>query len=49
MSVQRVLVHSAVAEAFVDLLAGRAELVVGDPLDEDTDVSALIVPASATG
>ena len=46
VSVQRVLVHQAVAEAFTDLLAGLVEeLVVGDPLDGDTDVSALIAPA----
>ncbi|MEA2702742.1 MAG: hypothetical protein QOD63_687 [Actinomycetota bacterium] len=45
VSVQRVLVHEAVAEPFADLLARLAgELVVGDPLDEDTDVSALIAP-----
>ena len=46
VSVQRVLVHQAVAEAFTDRLAGLVEeLVVGDPLDEDTDVSALISPS----
>ncbi len=45
VSVQRALVHEAVAEPFSDLLAElAAELVVGDPLDEDTDVSALIAP-----
>ncbi|MEA2685546.1 MAG: hypothetical protein QOE93_741, partial [Actinomycetota bacterium] len=43
VSVQRVLVHEAVAGDFLDALAVHVEkLVVGDPLDESTDVSALI-------
>jgi acyl-CoA reductase-like NAD-dependent aldehyde dehydrogenase len=45
ISVQRVYVHDSVAEAFTDALVSRVEaLVVGDPADEDTDVSALIDP-----
>jgi len=43
VSVQRVYVHHEVAEPFTDLLAELASgLVVGDPLDEATDVSSLI-------
>jgi acyl-CoA reductase-like NAD-dependent aldehyde dehydrogenase len=43
VSVQRVLVHRAVAEGFEQALAAHVEeLVVGDPMDESTDVSALI-------
>jgi acyl-CoA reductase-like NAD-dependent aldehyde dehydrogenase len=43
VSTQRVYVHADVADAFCSTLAKLAgELVVGDPLDEDTDVSALI-------
>ncbi len=43
ISVQRVFVHETVADAFVDLLVAEVEaLAVGDPLDEATDVSALI-------
>ena len=43
ISTQRVLVHSSVAAAFTDALVAHVEtLVVGDPLDEATDVSALI-------
>lgn len=43
ISVQRVLVHEDVAEAFTARLASAVEaLVVGDPLEEDTQVSALI-------
>ena len=45
ISVQRVFVHSSVADAFVELLAARVgELVVGDPADDATQVSALINP-----
>ncbi|HVL05454.1 MAG TPA: aldehyde dehydrogenase family protein [Acidimicrobiales bacterium] len=45
VSVQRIYVASAVAGDFTSLLAGLAdELVVGDPMDEATDVSALISP-----
>ena len=43
ISVQRVLVHETIVDDFVDVLAGLVdELVVGDPLDPRTDVSALI-------
>jgi acyl-CoA reductase-like NAD-dependent aldehyde dehydrogenase len=43
ISTQRVYVHRSVAPEFTDALAERvAALVVGDPLSEDTDVSALI-------
>jgi acyl-CoA reductase-like NAD-dependent aldehyde dehydrogenase len=45
ISVQRVFVHQEVAEAFLAELVPAVEaLRVGDPLDEDTDVSALISP-----
>ena len=47
ISVQRVLVHRDVAEVFVDRLRAAVEaLVVGAPLDEATQVSALIDVAS---
>ena len=43
ISTQRVYVHESIAERFVDVLAPLVEgLVVGGPLDEKTDVSALI-------
>jgi len=43
ISTQRVYVHESVEQAFLDALAPRVSaLVVGDPLDEATDVSALI-------
>ena len=43
ISVQRVYVHETVAEAFLDRLVPLVEaLVVGDPLDDATQVSALI-------
>src|SRR6185369_11485405 len=43
ISVQRVYVHDSVHERFLDALVPLVEgLVVGDPLDERTDVSALI-------
>jgi len=43
ISVQRVLVHEKVADAFRDKLVPRVEaLVVGDPADEGTDVGPLI-------
>ncbi len=45
ISVQRVYVHSSVAEGFIDELVTAVKgLKVGDPLDEETDVSALIDP-----
>lgn len=43
ISTQRILVHSSIAHQFTDALVAHVEtLVVGDPLDEATDVSALI-------
>ena len=43
ISTQRILVHADIAEEFVDALVKEvSSLVVGDPLDEATDVSALI-------
>ena len=43
ISTQRIFVHSSIAEQFTDALAERVQtLVVGDPLDEATDESALI-------
>jgi len=45
ISVQRILVHEAVAEEFKARLIANVEgLVVGDPLDGDTDVGPLITP-----
>jgi acyl-CoA reductase-like NAD-dependent aldehyde dehydrogenase len=45
ISIQRILVHEAVAEAFTDRLVANVEkLTVGDPLDESTDVGPLITP-----
>jgi acyl-CoA reductase-like NAD-dependent aldehyde dehydrogenase len=43
ISVQRVLVHEDVADAFTERLVAKAEaLRVGDPLDPETDVGPLI-------
>ena len=43
ISTQRVLVHRDIADAFTETLVKEvSSLVVGDPLDEATDVSALI-------
>jgi acyl-CoA reductase-like NAD-dependent aldehyde dehydrogenase len=43
ISTQRILVHRDVADEFTDYLASQvSSLVVGAPLDESTDVSALI-------
>ena len=48
ISVQRALVHRPVLEAFrAKLLAATAQLVVGDPLDEKTDVGPMIAPEEA--
>lgn len=45
ISVQRVYLHEAIAQAFLDSLIPRVEeLNIGDPLDETTDVSVLITP-----
>ncbi|MEI8238284.1 MAG: aldehyde dehydrogenase family protein [Actinomycetota bacterium] len=43
ISTQRVFVHSSIAAQFTETLVAHVEsLVVGDPMDEATDVSALI-------
>jgi len=43
ISIQRILVHEDVADAFVERLVANAEaLRVGDPLDPETDVGPLI-------
>jgi acyl-CoA reductase-like NAD-dependent aldehyde dehydrogenase len=43
ISTQRIYLHEEIADAFLDVLVPRVDaLVVGDPLDEATDVSALI-------
>jgi acyl-CoA reductase-like NAD-dependent aldehyde dehydrogenase len=43
ISTQRILVHESVAAEFTEYLGAQvASLVVGDPLDEATDVSSLI-------
>ena len=43
ISTQRIFVHRSIADGFTDLLAEKvATIVVGDPLHEATDVSALI-------
>lgn len=45
ISIQRILVHEDVADAFTErLVANVAKLSVGDPLDEGTDVGPLITP-----
>jgi len=45
ISIQRVLVHEDVADAFTErLLANARTLRVGDPLDPETDVGPLITP-----
>jgi acyl-CoA reductase-like NAD-dependent aldehyde dehydrogenase len=45
ISIQRILVHADVAEAFTARLVANAEaLTVGDPLDPGTDVGPLITP-----
>jgi acyl-CoA reductase-like NAD-dependent aldehyde dehydrogenase len=45
ISLQRIYVHESVYESFVEkFVAFTSGLKVGNPLDEDTDVSALITP-----
>jgi acyl-CoA reductase-like NAD-dependent aldehyde dehydrogenase len=45
ISIQRILVHEDVADAFTERLVANVEkLTVGDPLDEGTDVGPLITP-----
>ena len=48
ISTQRILVHESIAKAFTAALEAEVQsLVVGDPLDEATEVSALITTAEA--
>ena len=43
ISTQRILIHRSIADGFTDALVAHVQsLVVGDPMDEATDVSALI-------
>jgi acyl-CoA reductase-like NAD-dependent aldehyde dehydrogenase len=45
ISIQRILVHSSIADAFTERLVKNTEsLRVGDPLDPETDVGPLISP-----
>jgi len=45
ISVQRILLHEQIADAFTErLLANVGKLEVGDPLDSETDVGPLITP-----
>ncbi|MDQ3724467.1 MAG: aldehyde dehydrogenase family protein [Actinomycetota bacterium] len=45
ISIQRILVHEKVADAFIERLVANVEkLTVGDPLDENVDVGPLITP-----
>src|SRR6187431_2494872 len=45
ISIQRILVHEDVADAFTERLVANVEkLTVGDPLDENVDVGPLITP-----
>jgi acyl-CoA reductase-like NAD-dependent aldehyde dehydrogenase len=45
ISIQRILVHEEVADAFTERLVANVEaLRVGDPLDPETDVGPLITP-----
>ena len=45
ISIQRILVHEAIADRFIERLVGNVEkLQVGDPLDPSTDVGPLITP-----
>lgn len=45
VSVQRVFVHENICESLANQLAeGATKLIVGDPLDEKTDVGPLILP-----
>ncbi|HMT05363.1 MAG TPA: aldehyde dehydrogenase family protein [Solirubrobacterales bacterium] len=45
ISIQRILVHEAIADRFIDRLVANVEkLKVGDPADDATDVGPLITP-----
>src|SRR4051794_11586805 len=49
ISIQRIYVHEEIADRFTDTLAKLVgDLVVGDPMDDSTDVSALITPDDCT-
>jgi len=49
ISIQRIYVHEDIADRFVETLGKLvADLVVGDPMDDSTDVSALITPDDCT-
>ncbi|PLR98929.1 aldehyde dehydrogenase [Bacillus sp. T33-2] len=49
ISVQRIFVHESLFEQFVSGLKQETEkLVIGDPLDEHTDVSAMITPGDVS-
>jgi acyl-CoA reductase-like NAD-dependent aldehyde dehydrogenase len=49
ISVQRIYVHEEIADRFTDTLAKLVgDLVVGDPMNDNTDVSALITPDDCT-
>ena len=46
ISIQRILIHEDVADAFIErLVSNVGGLKVGDPMDPDTDVGPLITPA----
>jgi len=49
ISIQRIYVHEEIAGRFTDTLAKLVgDLVVGDPMEDNTDVSALITPDDST-
>src|SRR4051812_34738382 len=49
ISIQCIYVHEEIADGFTDTLAKLVgDLVVGDPMDDNTDVSALITPDDCT-
>ncbi|TMK84652.1 MAG: aldehyde dehydrogenase family protein, partial [Actinobacteria bacterium] len=49
ISIQRIYVHEEIADRFTDTLAKLVgDLVVGDPMEDNTDVSALITPDDST-
>ena len=50
ISVQRILLHEAIADDFTGRFVENVEsLVTGDPMDENTDVGPLISPKTAIG
>lgn len=49
ISIQRIFVHQSIYQAFVDAFIQETEkLVIGDPLDENTDLSAMISKSDVT-